>query len=69
MHREQIRDFGSQVAQKGLTLTPLRLYLKNHNAKIELGLGRGKRQYDKRRAIIERDRERAARQAVKEWRD
>jgi SsrA-binding protein len=69
LHREQIRDFGSQVAQKGLTLTPLRMYLKNHNAKIELGLGRGKRQYDKRRAIIERDRERAARQAVKEWRD
>ena len=69
LHREQIRDFGSQVAQKGLTLTPLRLYLKNHHAKIELGLARGKRQYDKRQAIIERDRERAARQALKEWRD
>ena len=41
LHREQIRDFGSQVAQKGLTLTPLRMYLKNHNAKIELGVGSG----------------------------
>jgi SsrA-binding protein len=69
LHRSQIDDLSAQTAQKGLTLTPLRMYFKNHYAKIELGLGRGKRQYDKRRAIIERDRERAARQAIKEWRD
>ena len=45
------------------------MYLKNHHAKVELGVARGKRQYDKRRAIMDRERERAARQAVKEWRD
>ena len=69
VHRSEIDDLAGQTAEKGLTLAALRLYLKNHRAKIELGVARGKRQYDKRRAIIERERERAARQAVKEWRD
>lgn len=68
VHRSEISDLAAQTAEKGLTLTALRLYLKNHHAKVELGVARGKRQYDKRRAIIERERERAARQAVKEWR-
>ncbi len=69
LHRSEISDLTAQTAQKGLTLTPLRMYFKNHRAKIELGLAKGKRQYDKRRVIIERERERAARQAVKEWRE
>ena len=68
VHRGEINDLGAQTAEKGLTLAALRLYLKNRHAKIELGVARGKRQYDKRRAIIERERERQARQAVKEWR-
>lgn len=67
-HRGEIAQLGAQTAEKGLTLTALRLYLRNHRAKVELGVARGKRQYDKRRTIIERERERAARQAVKEWR-
>ena len=69
VHRDQIGELGAQTAEKGLTLTALRLYLKNHRAKVELGVARGKRQYDKRRTIIDRERERAARQAVREWRD
>ena len=69
VHRSEIGDLASQTAEKGLTLAALRIYLKNHHAKVELGVARGKRQYDKRRAIIDRDRERAARQAMKEWRD
>jgi SsrA-binding protein len=69
VHRSEIAELGAQTAEKGLTLTALRLYLKKHHAKIELGVARGKRQYDKRRTIIERERERQARQAVKEWRD
>ena len=69
VHRSEIGDLASQTAEKGLTLAALRLYLKNHHAKVELGVARGKRQYDKRRAIIERERERQARQAVKEWRE
>ena len=69
VHRSEIGDLAAQTAEKGLTLAALRIYLKNHHAKVELGVARGKRQYDKRRAIIDRDRERAARQAMKEWRD
>ena len=69
LHRAQMNDLSLQAAQKGLTLTPLRMYLKNHYAKVELGLGRGKRQYDKRRTMIERERERDARQAIKQWRE
>ena len=67
VHRGEIGDLAAKVAEKGLTLAALRMYLKNHRAKVELGVARGKRQYDKRRAIMDRERERAARQAVKDW--
>ena len=69
VRRSEVNDLAAQTAEKGLTLAALRLYLKNHHVKVELGVARGKRQYDKRRAIIDRERERAARQAMKELRD
>ena len=65
LHREQIRRLRKQVAERGLTIVPLRLYLKRHLAKVELGLAKGRKRYDKRRAIVERDREREAREAVR----
>ena len=65
LHKGQVTDLTQQVAEKGLTLVPLRLYLKRHVAKVELGLARGRRRYDKRRAIVEREREREARAAVR----
>ena len=65
LHRNQIAEVSAAIAQKGLTLVALRLYIKNHVAKVELGLARGKRQYDKRRAIMEREMDMAARQAVR----
>ncbi len=65
LHRSQIAEVSAAIAQKGLTLVALRLYIKNHVAKVELGLARGKRQYDKRRAIMEREMDMAARQAVR----
>ncbi len=64
MHREEIEKLGSEVAEKGLTLVALRIYIKRHVAKVELGLARGKRRYDKRQAIINRDMDREARRAV-----
>ena len=48
-----------------MAIVPLRLYIKRHLAKVELGVGRGRRRYDKRRAIIEREREKEARAAVR----
>ena len=64
MHRDEISKLESEVAEKGLTLVALRVYIKRHVAKVELGLARGKRQYDKRQAIINRDMDREARRAV-----
>ncbi len=65
LHREEIRRLTAEVAQKGLTVVALRLYIKNHVAKVELGLARGKRQYDKRRAIRDRELDLAARQSMR----
>ena len=65
LHKEQIARLTKQVDERGLTLIPLRLYLKGHRAKVELAVARGRRRYDKRRAIIDRDREKEARQAVR----
>ena len=56
---------GAIFSQKGLTLVPLKLYVKNHWIKVELGLAKGKRRYDKRKAIIERDKDREARRALR----
>lgn len=55
LHRREIDQLMSKVSTKGLTLVPLKLYLKGGRAKIELGLCRGKKLYDKRDAIAERD--------------
>jgi SsrA-binding protein len=55
LHRREIERLQTRVATKGLTLVPLKLYLKGGKAKIELGLCRGKKLYDKREAIAERD--------------
>lgn len=55
LHRREIQQLQTRVAAKGLTLVPLKLYLKGGKAKIELGLCRGKKLYDKREAIAERD--------------
>ena len=64
LHRAQIDDLTRQIQQRGLTLVPLRLYIRNHVAKVELALARGKKRFDKRRALIEREREREARAAI-----
>ena len=65
LHREEIKKLTSTVAEKGLTIVALRLYIKNHVAKVEVGLARGKRQYDKRRAMIDREMDMDARRAVR----
>ncbi len=65
LHRSEIRELSREVSAKGLTLVPLRLYLSRGRAKVELGLARGRRRYDKRRAIIDRERRREAEAAVR----
>jgi SsrA-binding protein len=55
MHRREIARLVGKVAERGLTLVPLRLYFKGGRAKLELGLARGRKLHDKRQAIRERD--------------
>jgi len=65
LHREQIARLSSQVLERGLTVVPLRLYLRGRHAKVELGLAKGRKRHDKRRALIEKEREREARAAAR----
>ena len=65
LHRSEIRELQSKTREKGLTLVPLRLYLKNGRAKVELGLARGKHAYDKRQAIAEREATREIERALR----
>ena len=66
LHRAQIREWGRAVSERGLTIVPLSLYLKDGKAKVELGLVRGRRQYDKRQAIARRDAEQEVQRALRE---
>jgi len=67
LHRQEIRKLQGKVAERGWTIVPLRMYLKNGRAKVEIALVRGKRLYDKKDAIAERDANRDLRRAIKEW--
>jgi len=58
LHKKEIRKLWDDVRQKGMTIIPTRVYLKNGRAKVEIALARGKKTYDKREAIAKRDRER-----------
>ena len=55
LNGREIAEIAQRTQEKGLTLIPLRVYFKDGRAKVELGLARGKRAYDKRHAIAERD--------------
>ena len=65
LHRKQIRELSSRIAEKGFTLVPTRLYLKDHRAKVEIVLAKGKKLYDKREAIARREGEREMERAMK----
>jgi SsrA-binding protein len=65
LHKREVLRLGGKIAEKGLTLVPLRAYLKRGRVKLEIGLGRGKRAHDKRETIKRRDLERETRQALK----
>jgi len=66
LHRDQIAELTGLQAAKGLTIVPLRLYLRNGMAKLELGVARGKKTHDKRRTIAERDMRRQLERDTKE---
>jgi SsrA-binding protein len=65
MHKREILRLGIQVAEKGLTVVPLRVYFKEGRAKVELGLCRGKHTVDKRHTIREREVKRETEREIK----
>jgi SsrA-binding protein len=73
MHKREILRLGQRIAEKGLTLIPLRVYFKTGRVKLELGLCKGKHSYDKRAVIkereVRRDMDRAIRSATRQPRD
>ena len=65
LHRAEIDKLTGRIQERGLTLVPLKIYFKNGRAKVLLGVGRGRRVYDKREAIKRREMEREADRAVR----
>lgn len=65
LHRKEIRDLLREVQSAGATIVPLRLYLKDGRAKLEIALGKGKKAYDKRAVIAKREAERAMQRAMR----
>jgi len=66
LHRDQISELIGRTQAKGFTLVPLRLYIQHGIAKLELGVAKGKKAYDKRRTIAERDARRELERSTKE---
>ena len=66
VHKREIKRLQGKTQEKGLTLVPLKIYFKDGKAKVELGLARGKRMYDKRQTLAERDSKRQVERALKE---
>lgn len=58
LHRKEIDRLWGSITQKGLTLIPLKIYFKDGKAKVEIGLAKGKRQYEKREAIKQKEAKR-----------
>jgi SsrA-binding protein len=71
LHQREIGRLTGKIAERGLTLVPLRLYFKKGRAKVELGLARGKKLHDKRSSLrereVRREMDRAARGSRREW--
>ncbi len=65
LHKHEILKMGGKATEKGLTIVPLRAYLKKGRLKVEIGLARGKHRHDKRETIKRRELDREARQMIK----
>ena len=66
MHKDEVRRMRRRVEERGYTLIPLQIYFKRGLVKVELGIGKGKRQYDKRQTIKQRDQRREAEREARE---
>lgn len=65
VHRRELKHLIGKIQERGLTLLPLRVYTRHAKLKVELGLGRGRKQYEKREVIKKRDLDREVRERMK----
>ena len=65
LKKQELRKYTSAAQQKGYSIVPLKLYISGHYAKITIGIGRGKRRYDKRKSTMEKERSREAKEVMK----
>jgi SsrA-binding protein len=65
LHRAEIDRMARMAKQKGLTIIPMRIYIKGHVAKVEVALAKGRRSYDKRKAIQQRETDREIGRAIR----
>ena len=65
MHKDEIRKLTGKISEKGVSIVPLQVYFKDGRAKIEIGLARGKKLYDKRQDIAKKDQRREAEKEFK----
>ena len=68
LHRKEIDNLAGKILERGFTLVPLRLYIKDRMAKVEIALARGKKQYDKRDSIMRRETDREIGRVMKKYR-
>ncbi len=66
LHKHEIKRLTGKIQERGMTLVPLKMYFKNGRVKVELGLGKGKKLFDKRKDIARRDAERDIQREFKE---
>ncbi len=66
LHKKEILKLASKVNEQGLSIIPLKVYLKGNYVKLELGLARGKKAYDKRETLRRKEQEREAQRALKQ---
>ena len=64
LHRQEINKFAGKASERGFTLVPLRLYFKDGRAKVELGVGKGRKLNDKREVVAKRDADREVQRAL-----
>ncbi|MGR3741553.1 SsrA-binding protein SmpB [Companilactobacillus sp. DQM5] len=65
LHKKEIRKLSGEVQEKGITIVPLKMYFKKGFAKVLIGVGRGKKQFDKRETIKRREQDREMRRSIK----
>lgn len=65
LHKQEINKLAAKTAQQGYTIVPLQVYISNGKMKIEIGVGKGKKNYDKRDSIAKKDQQREAQKEFK----